>query len=154
MCDIGNMFIVVEYDEDMMMVVDYFIDIGLGVGEYGGWIVVVGILEEVVKNKNFIIGDYFLGKKFILVFVKCRKGNGLELEIIGVKVNNFKNVNVKILLVIFFCVIGVLGLGKSLLVNEVLWKVLVRKLNRNYVKLGEYKEIKGIENLEKIINID
>ncbi|CAK21854.1 excinuclease ABC subunit UvrA [Listeria welshimeri] len=154
MRDIGNTLIVVEHDEDTMMAADYLIDIGPGAGEHGGRIVAAGTPEEVAKNKNSITGDYLSGKKFIPVPAKRRKGNGLELEIIGAKANNLKNVNAKIPLATFSCVTGVSGSGKSSLVNEVLRKALARKLNRNHVKPGEHKEIKGIENLEKIINID
>lgn len=154
MRDIGNTLIVVEHDEDTMMAADYLIDIGPGAGEHGGRIVAAGTPEEVAKNKNSITGDYLSGKKFIPVPAKRRKGNGLELEIIGAKANNLKNVNAKIPLATFSCVTGVSGSGKSSLVNEVLRKVLARKLNRNHAKPGEHKEIKGIENLEKIINID
>lgn len=154
MRDIGNTLIVVEHDEDTMMAADYLIDIGPGAGEHGGRIVAAGTPEEVAKNKNSITGDYLSGKKFIPVPAKRRKGNGLELEIIGAKANNLKNVNAKIPLATFSCVTGVSGSGKSSLVNEVLRKALERKLNRNHAKPGEHKEIKGIENLEKIINID
>ncbi|EHC6231876.1 excinuclease ABC subunit UvrA [Listeria monocytogenes serotype 1/2a] len=154
MRDIGNTLIVVEHDEDTMMAADYLIDIGPGAGEHGGRIVAAGTPEEVANNKNSITGDYLSGKKFIPVPAKRRKGNGLELEIIGAKANNLKNVNAKIPLATFSCVTGVSGSGKSSLVNEVLRKALARKLNRNHVKPGEHKEIKGIENLEKIINID
>ncbi|MBC1283770.1 excinuclease ABC subunit UvrA [Listeria welshimeri] len=154
MRDIGNTLIVVEHDEDTMMAADYLIDIGPGAGEHGGRIVAAGTPEEVAKNKNSITGDYLSGKKFIPVPAKRRKGNGLELEIIGAKANNLKNVNAKIPLATFSCVTGVSGSGKSSLVNEVLRKALARKLNRNHAKPGEHKEIKGIENLEKIINID
>ncbi|HAC0980201.1 TPA_asm: excinuclease ABC subunit UvrA [Listeria monocytogenes] len=154
MRDIGNTLIVVEHDEDTMMAADYLIDIGPGAGEHGGRIVAAGTPEEVANNKNSITGDYLSGKKFIPVPAKRRKGNGLELEIIGAKANNLKNVNAKIPLATFSCVTGVSGSGKSSLVNEVLRKALARKLNRNYAKPGEHKEIKGIENLEKIINID
>ncbi|HBM3553883.1 TPA: excinuclease ABC subunit UvrA [Listeria monocytogenes] len=154
MRDIGNTLIVVEHDEDTMMAADYLIDIGPGAGEHGGRIVAAGTPEEVANNKNSITGDYLSGKKFIPVPAKRRKGNGLELEIIGAKANNLKNVNAKIPLATFSCVTGVSGSGKSSLVNEVLRKALTRKLNRNHAKPGEHKEIKGIENLEKIINID
>ncbi|NDV11101.1 excinuclease ABC subunit UvrA, partial [Rhodococcus sp. IEGM 248] len=149
-----NTLIVVEHDEDTMMAADYLIDIGPGAGEHGGRIVAAGTPEEVANNKNSITGDYLSGKKFIPVPAKRRKGNGLELEIIGAKANNLKNVNAKIPLATFSCVTGVSGSGKSSLVNEVLRKALARKLNRNHAKPGEHKEIKGIENLEKIINID
>ncbi|EDO1224109.1 excinuclease ABC subunit UvrA [Listeria innocua] len=154
MRDIGNTLIVVEHDEDTMMAADYLIDIGPGAGEHGGRIVAAGTPEEVAKNKNSITGDYLSGKKFIPVPAKRRKGNGLELEIVGAKANNLKNVNAKIPLATFSCVTGVSGSGKSSLVNEVLRKALARNLNRNHAKPGEHKEIKGIENLEKIINID
>lgn len=125
MRDFGNMLIVVEYDEDMMMVVDYLIDIGSGVGIYGGQVMVVGMLEEVMEDLNLLMGSYLLGKKFILLFFERRKLDGCYIEIKGVVENNLKKVNVKFLFGMFIVVIGVFGLGKSIFVNEILYKVLV-----------------------------
>lgn len=154
MRDIGNTLIVVEHDEDTMMAADYLIDIGPGAGEHGGQIVAEGTPEEVKANKNSITGDYLSGKKFIAIPTERRKGNGRKLEIIGAKANNLKNVSTEIPLGTFTAVTGVSGSGKSSLVNEVLRKALSRKLNRATAKPGEHKEIKGIDNLEKIIDID
>lgn len=154
MRDIGNTLIVVEHDEDTMMAADYLIDIGPGAGEHGGQIVAEGTPEEVKTNKNSITGDYLSGKKFIAIPTERRKGNGKKLEIIGAKANNLKNVSTEIPLGTFTAVTGVSGSGKSSLVNEVLRKALSRKLNRATAKPGEHKEIKGIDNLEKIIDID
>ncbi|EUJ25593.1 excinuclease ABC subunit A [Listeria floridensis FSL S10-1187] len=154
MRDIGNTLIVVEHDEDTMMAADYLIDIGPGAGEHGGEIVAAGTPKEVASNENSITGAYLSGKKFIPVPNKRRKGNGNKLEIIGAEANNLKNVSVDIPLGTFTCVTGVSGSGKSSLVNEVLRKALSRKLNRANAKPGPHKEIKGIEHLEKIIDID
>lgn len=154
MRDIGNTLIVVEHDEDTMMAADYLIDIGPGAGEHGGQIVAEGTPEEVKANKNSITGDYLSGKKFIAIPTERRKGNGKKLEIIGAKANNLKNVSTEIPLGTFTAVTGVSGSGKSSLVNEVLRKALSRKLNRATAKPGKHKEIKGIDNLEKIIDID
>ncbi|WP_427871302.1 excinuclease ABC subunit UvrA [Listeria aquatica] len=154
MRDIGNTLIVVEHDEDTMMAADYLIDIGPGAGEHGGEIVAAGSPEEVANNADSITGAYLSGKKFIPVPTKRRKGNGNKLEIIGAKANNLKNVSADIPLGTFTCVTGVSGSGKSSLVNEVLRKALSRKLNRANAKPGPHKEIKGIQHLEKIIDID
>ncbi|WP_163654956.1 excinuclease ABC subunit UvrA [Listeria sp. PSOL-1] len=154
MRDIGNTLIVVEHDEDTMMAADYLIDIGPGAGEHGGTVVAAGTPTEVAKNKASITGDYLSGKKFIPVPAERRKGNGNKIQVVGAKANNLKNVSVDIPLGTFTCVTGVSGSGKSSLVNEVLRKALTRKLNRGNVKPGEHKEIKGIENLEKMIDID
>lgn len=154
MRDIGNTLIVVEHDEDTMMSADYLIDIGPGAGEHGGEIVAAGTPEEVKKDTNSITGDYLSGKKFITIPSKRRKGNGKKLKIIGAKANNLKNVNAEIPLGTFTAVTGVSGSGKSSLVNEVLRKALSRKINRATAKPGAHKEIKGIENIEKIIDID
>ncbi|MBC1308480.1 excinuclease ABC subunit UvrA [Listeria booriae] len=154
MRDIGNTLIVVEHDEDTMLAADYLIDIGPGAGEHGGQVVAAGTPEEVRNNKNSITGDYLSGKKFIPIPSERRKGNGNSLEVVGAKANNLKNVSATFPLGTFTCVTGVSGSGKSSLVNEVLRKALSRHLNRAHAKPGEYKEIKGMENLEKIIDID
>ncbi|MBC1500394.1 excinuclease ABC subunit UvrA [Listeria weihenstephanensis] len=154
MRDIGNTLIVVEHDEDTMLAADYLIDIGPGAGEHGGQVVAAGTPEEVRANKNSITGQYLSGKKFIPIPTERRKGNGNQIEIIGAKANNLKNVTAAFPLGTFTCVTGVSGSGKSSLVNEVLRKALSRHLNRAHAKPGEHKEIKGIENLEKIIDID
>ncbi|WP_239255242.1 excinuclease ABC subunit UvrA [Listeria ilorinensis] len=154
MRDIGNTLIVVEHDEDTMLAADYLIDIGPGAGEHGGRVIAAGTPEEVAKNKESITGQYLSGDKFISVPTERRKGNGNKLAIIGAKANNLKNVSVDVPLGTFTCVTGVSGSGKSSLVNEVLRKTLSRKLNRANAKPGEHKEIKGIEHLEKVIDID
>ncbi|MBC2163946.1 excinuclease ABC subunit UvrA [Listeria booriae] len=154
MRDIGNTLIVVEHDEDTMLAADYLIDIGPGAGEHGGQVVAAGTPEEVRNNKNSITGDYLSGKKFIPTPSERRKGNGNSLEVVGAKANNLKNVSATFPLGTFTCVTGVSGSGKSSLVNEVLRKALSRHLNRAHAKPGEHKEIKGMENLEKIIDID
>ncbi|MBC1984838.1 excinuclease ABC subunit UvrA [Listeria booriae] len=154
MRDIGNTLIVVEHDEDTMLAADYLIDIGPGAGEHGGQVVAAGTPEEVRNNKNSITGDYLSGKKFIPIPSERRKGNGNSLEVVGAKANNLKNVSATFPLGTFTCVTGVSGSGKSSLVNEVLRKALSRHLNRAHAKPGEHKEIKGMENLEKIIDID
>ncbi|EUJ52202.1 excinuclease ABC subunit UvrA [Paenilisteria rocourtiae] len=154
MRDIGNTLIVVEHDEDTMLAADYLIDIGPGAGEHGGEVVAAGTPEEVRNDKNSITGAYLSGKKFIPIPSERRKGSGNKLEIIGAKANNLKNVSAILPLGTFTCVTGVSGSGKSSLVNEVLRKALSRHLNRAHAKPGEHKEIKGMENLEKIIDID
>ncbi|MBC2117055.1 excinuclease ABC subunit UvrA [Listeria booriae] len=154
MRDIGNTLIVVEHDEDTMLAADYLIDIGPGAGEHGGQVVAAGTPEEVRNNKNSITGEYLSGKKFIPIPSERRKGNGNSLEVVGAKANNLKNVSATFPLGTFTCVTGVSGSGKSSLVNEVLRKALSRHLNRAHAKPGEHKEIKGMENLEKIIDID
>ncbi|MBC1285726.1 excinuclease ABC subunit UvrA [Listeria booriae] len=154
MRDIGNTLIVVEHDEDTMLAADYLIDIGPGAGEHGGQVVAAGTPEEVRNNNNSITGDYLSGKKFIPIPSERRKGNGNSLEVVGAKANNLKNVSATFPLGTFTCVTGVSGSGKSSLVNEVLRKALSRHLNRAHAKPGEHKEIKGMENLEKIIDID
>ncbi|MBC2068663.1 excinuclease ABC subunit UvrA [Listeria booriae] len=154
MRDIGNTLIVVEHDEDTMLAADYLIDIGPGAGEHGGQVVAAGTPEEVRNNNNSITGDYLSGKKFIPIPSERRKGNGNSLEVVGAKANNLRNVSATFPLGTFTCVTGVSGSGKSSLVNEVLRKALSRHLNRAHAKPGEHKEIKGMENLEKIIDID
>ncbi|WP_437829407.1 excinuclease ABC subunit UvrA [Niallia taxi] len=154
MRDIGNTLIVVEHDEDTMMEADYLIDVGPGAGVHGGEIISTGTPQEVMADDNSITGQYLSGKKFIPLPLERRKSDGREIEIIGANENNLKNVNVKIPLGVFTAVTGVSGSGKSTLVNEILHKSLAQKLNRAKAKPGEHKEIKGIEQLEKVIDID
>ncbi|MEC1770201.1 excinuclease ABC subunit UvrA [Schinkia azotoformans] len=154
MRDIGNTLIVVEHDEDTMAAADYLIDIGPGAGVHGGEVTSMGTPEEVMADPNSLTGQYLSGKKFIPLPVERSKGNGNFLEVVKAKENNLKNVSVKIPLGTFACVTGVSGSGKSTLVNEIIYKSLAHQLNRAKVKPGEHKEMKGIEALDKVIDID
>lgn len=154
MRDIGNTLIVVEHDEDTMIEADYLIDIGPGAGVHGGEIVSAGTPKEVMDDPNSLTGQYLSGKKFIHLPIERRKADGRVLEIKGAKENNLKNLNVKIPLGMFIAVTGVSGSGKSTLVNEILHKALAQKLNRAKIRPGQHKEIKGIEHLDKVIDID
>ena len=154
MRDLGNTLIVVEHDEDTMYAADQIIDIGPGAGVHGGYLVAQGTAEEIKKVPESITGQYLSGKKKILVPKKRRKSNGKSIEIVNATENNLKNVTVKFPLGVFNCVTGVSGSGKSTLVNEVLYKYLARELNGSNEKPGKCEKIKGIENIDKIINID
>lgn len=154
MRDIGNTLIVVEHDEDTMLAADYLIDVGPGAGVHGGEVVAAGTPEEVMANPSSLTGQYLGGKKFIPLPLERNKGNGHFLEIKGAKENNLKNINVKIPLGTFTLVTGVSGSGKSTLVNEILYKTLAAKLNRAKTRAGAHKEIKGLEHLDKVIDID
>ncbi|QOV10536.1 excinuclease ABC subunit UvrA [Viridibacillus arvi] len=154
MRDIGNTLIVVEHDEDTMLAADYLIDVGPGAGVHGGEIVAAGTPAQVMKNKHSLTGQYLSGKKFIPLPSERRKPDGRFITIKGAKENNLKNVKADIPLGLFIAVTGVSGSGKSTLINEILYKSLAQKLNRSKVKPGEVKEITGIEQLEKVIDID
>lgn len=154
MRDIGNTLIVVEHDEDTMMAADYLIDVGPGAGVHGGTIVAAGTPTEVMNNKASLTGQYLSGKKAIPVPQERRQGDGRKLTIVGAKENNLKNVKVDIPIGTFIAVTGVSGSGKSTLINEVLYKTLAQKLNGAKTKPGAHKEVKGIEQLEKVIDID
>lgn len=152
--DLGNTLIVVEHDEDTMYAADEIIDIGPGAGVHGGEVIAQGNVEEIKANPRSITGAYLSGRLKIEVPKVRRKGNGKFLKIIEAQENNLKKVNVDIPLGVFTCVTGVSGSGKSSLVNEILYKTLANKLNRANLTPGKVKEIKGYENLDKIINID
>ncbi|MFJ5565462.1 excinuclease ABC subunit UvrA [Lysinibacillus xylanilyticus] len=154
MRDIGNTLIVVEHDEDTMLAADYLIDVGPGAGVHGGQIVAAGTPQEVMENENSLTGQYLSGKKFIPLPIERRKPNGRKLSIKGAKENNLRNVKVDVPLGLFVAVTGVSGSGKSTLINEILYKSLAQKLNRSKVKPGEHKEVTGIDELEKVIDID
>ncbi|MGE7690560.1 excinuclease ABC subunit UvrA [Lysinibacillus sp. NPDC097214] len=154
MRDIGNTLIVVEHDEDTMLAADYLIDVGPGAGVHGGQIVAAGTPQEVMENEESLTGQYLSGKKFIPLPIERRKPNGRKLSIKGAKENNLQNVKVDVPLGLFVAVTGVSGSGKSTLINEILYKSLAQKLNRSKVKPGEHKEITGIDELEKVIDID
>ena len=152
--DIGNTLIVVEHDEDTMREADYVVDIGPGAGVHGGEIVAQGTLDEILENPNSMTGLYLSGKKVIEIPEHTREGNGKFIEIKGATENNLKNVNAKIPLGKFVCITGVSGSGKSSLINSILYKGVASKVNRLRQRPGKHKEIKGIENIDKIINID
>ena len=152
--DLGNTLIVVEHDEDTMYAADEIIDIGPEAGVHGGEVIAQGTAEDIKKVKNSITGQYLSGNRKIDVPKKRRKSNGKSIEIIKASENNLKRINVKIPLGVFNCVTGVSGSGKSTLVNEVLYKYLARELNGSNEKPGKCEKIKGIENIDKIINID
>lgn len=154
MRDLGNTLIVVEHDEDTMMAADYLIDIGPGAGIHGGQVVSAGSRDEVMNDENSLTGQYLSGKKFIPVPLERRKGDGRKVEIIGAKENNLKNAKMSFPLGTFVAVTGVSGSGKSTMVNEVLYKSLAQKLYKAKSKPGAHKDIKGLEHLDKVIDID
>ena len=153
MRDLGNTLIVVEHDEDTMRAADYLIDIGPKAGENGGYVVAAGTPEEVMKNDDSITGRYLSGKENILVPKNRRSGNGLFIDIRGAKENNLKNINVKIPLNTLTVVTGVSGSGKSTLVNEILYKTLRKELYNSKDIPGKVKEIKGLNNIDKVVDI-
>lgn len=152
--DLGNTLIVVEHDEDTMREADYVVDIGPGAGVHGGEIVAQGTLDEILENPNSMTGLYLSGRKVIEIPEHIREGNGNFIEIIGATENNLKNVDVKLPLGKFICITGVSGSGKSSLINSILYKGVASKVNKLRERPGKHKEIKGIENIDKIINID
>ena len=151
--DLGNSLIVVEHDEDTMRAADCIVDIGPGAGEHGGQLVAMGTAEDLMKNENSITGAYLSGKLKIPVPAERRKPTGL-LTIKGAAENNLKNIDVKVPLGIMTCITGVSGSGKSSLINEILYKRLARDLNRARVIPGKHKDILGVDQLDKVINID
>ncbi len=152
--DLGNTVIVVEHDEETMLAADHIVDVGPGAGIHGGEIVYSGDVEGILKCENSITGQYLSGKKKVEVPESRRKGNGKKLQIIGARQNNLKNINVDIPLGEFVCVTGVSGSGKSSLINEILYKKLSVELNRAKHVAGAHREIRGMENLDKVIKID
>lgn len=152
--DIGNTVIVVEHDEDTMYGADYIVDIGPGAGIHGGEVVCAGTVEEIKKCEKSITGQYLSGKRFVPVPDVRRAGNGMNLKIFGAAENNLKGIDVEIPLGTFTCVTGVSGSGKSSLVNEIIYKHLVAKLNRARIRGGKFDRIEGVENLDKVICID
>ena len=153
--DIGNTLIIVEHDEDTMFEADQIVDIGPGAGIHGGEIVFQGTIEEILKDENSLTGMYLSGRKEIAVPKKRRDVDfGHAIEILGAKENNLKNVDVKFPLSVFNCVTGVSGSGKSSLVNEILYKGAHNKINRTRLTSGDHREIKGLEQIDKVIDID
>ena len=151
--DLGNTLIVVEHDEDTMRAADHIIDIGPGAGELGGELVAQGSIEDIINCPNSLTGDYLARRKFIPVPTERKKPTGF-LKILGAEQNNLKNIDVEIPLGVFTCITGVSGSGKSSLINEILYKRLARDLNRAHTLPGKHKDILGIEQLDKVINID
>ncbi|WP_218046718.1 excinuclease ABC subunit UvrA [Limosilactobacillus reuteri] len=154
MRDLGNTLIVVEHDEDTMRAADYIVDIGPGAGENGGQVMAAGTPKQIMRSRKSLTGQYLSGKKFIPVPQERRGGNGKKITITGAAENNLKDITVDFPLGEFICVTGVSGSGKSTLVNMILKRVLAQKLNNNSAKPGKYKSISGVENIEKVINID
>lgn len=151
--DLGNSLIVVEHDEDTMRAADFIVDIGPGAGAHGGEVIATGTAEDIMKNPNSITGKYLSGEIKIPAPKTRRKPTGW-LKIVGAKENNLKNINVKIPTGVLTCVTGVSGSGKSSLVNEILYKSLAKQLNRARYIPGKHKTIEGVEQLDKIIDID
>ncbi|MBO4245773.1 MAG: excinuclease ABC subunit UvrA [Bacilli bacterium] len=153
MRDLGNTLIVVEHDTDTMLASDYLVDIGPGAGDFGGELMACGTPLEVMKNKNSLTGRYLTGELKIDVPKKRRKGNGTYLEIKGAKEHNLKNINVKFPLGEFVCVTGVSGSGKSTLVNDILYNALAKSVYGSKVVVGSCKEVKGLDNIDKVVHI-
>ncbi len=153
MRDLGNTLIVVEHDTDTMLAADYLIDVGPGAGVDGGRIMAAGTPEEVMKNPNSLTGKYLTGELKIEVPKKRRKGNGKFLEVKSASEHNLKKINVKFPLGKFICVTGVSGSGKSTLVNDILYKALTKEIYKSKVVVGKCKEVKGLENVDKVVHI-
>ncbi len=152
--DIGNTVIVVEHDEDAMRAADYLIDMGPQAGSNGGQVTAAGTFDEVLHNPHSLTAQYLNGEKFIAVPSKRRKGNGKFLELTGARTNNLKNVNVKIPLGTFTCVTGISGSGKSSLILETLFKAVDKELNGARMPSGAYDKLRGVEHIDKVIDID
>lgn len=152
--DVGNTVIVVEHDEDTMRAADYLVDVGPGAGVHGGEIVAAGTVDDIIKSERSVTGQYLSGKMKIPVPPQRRKQDGRFLTIHGAAENNLKNIDVNIPIGLFTCVTGVSGSGKSSLVNEIIYKHLVAKLNRARVRSGKFDQVTGLEFLDKVIDID
>jgi excinuclease ABC subunit A len=152
--DMGNTVLVVEHDEGTIRRADWIVDLGPGAGEHGGEVVAEGPVEEIIKSKNSLTADYLTGRKKIPIPDGRRDGNGSFLSVIGARQNNLKDIDVHIPLGKLVCITGVSGSGKSSLMVEVLYKALARQLNRSRIQPGDYDHLEGVENLDKIINID
>ncbi len=152
--DLGNTLIVVEHDEDTMRSADYIVDIGPGAGVHGGEVVCAGTVDDIIACKDSITGKYLSGERRVPVPAERRKGNGNILSVIGAKENNLKNINVDFPLGCFTCITGVSGSGKSSLINEILYKNLANELNNAKKPLGKFDSMTGLENLDKVIDID
>ncbi|MDK2887292.1 MAG: excinuclease subunit [Thermoanaerobacter sp.] len=152
--DLGNTVIVVEHDEDTIRTADHIIDIGPGAGEYGGRVVAQGTLQDILNSPESITGQYLSGRRFIPVPAARRKPGGKALQVLGAAEHNLKQIDVTFPLGVFICVTGVSGSGKSTLVNEILYKYLARELHGSRVQPGACREVRGIEHLDKVINVD
>ena len=153
MRDLGNTLIVVEHDTDTMLNADYLVDIGPGAGREGGYVVAKGTPEEVMNNKDSLTGKYLRGDLKIDIPKKRRKGNGKYIEVKGAKEHNLKNIDVKFPLGKFICVTGVSGSGKSTLVNDILYNALTKKVYKSKVVVGDCKDVKGLDNIDKVVHI-
>ncbi|MDR0880413.1 MAG: excinuclease ABC subunit UvrA [Clostridioides sp.] len=152
--NLGNTLIVVEHDEETMREADHIVDIGPGAGLHGGYIVAQGSIDDIMEEENSITGQYLSGEKEIHIPEMTREGNGNFLKVIGAKENNLKNIDVSIPLGQFVCITGVSGSGKSTLVNDILYNAVSSIVNRARRRAGKHKKIEGIENIDKVINID
>lgn len=152
--DIGNTLIVVEHDEETIRIADHIVDIGPGAGEHGGHVVVEGTLAEVLAETGSMTGDYLAGRRQIPVPMIRRPGNGKSIAVLGASENNLQGIDVEFPLGVFTAVTGVSGSGKSTLVEEILWKTLAQKVNRARVVPGRHKRVEGIEEIDKVIDID
>ncbi len=154
MRDLDNTLIVVEHDEDTMLAADWIIDIGPGAGDHGGEVVASGTPEQVMQMEASLTGNYLSGKKFIPLPLERRKPDGRFIEIVGARENNLKDIDVKFPIGVFTVVTGVSGSGKSTLVNEILYKAVAKHLYRGKHRPGEHEEIKGLEHIDKVIDIN
>ncbi len=154
MRDLGNTLIIVEHDEDTILAADYVIDIGPGAGIHGGEVIAKGTPDDIMNNEKSLTGQYLSGKKFVPMPLVRRKTNNNWIKIKGAEENNLKSIDVDIPLGVFTSITGVSGSGKSTLINEILYKSLAKELHRSKKKPGKYKEIKGIEHLDRVVEID